>query len=232
MPSPELAAILQQAMAPCPHFSGVCASHCTWRPDAGHIPRGFVGGNGPSKGIRLILVNAEPGDPADGERYEGPSTDWVSSHAKIVESMLEGDSLRRGGRPAPFHRNLRKILDFCWPEVPLARQLEMTWITEAVLCSAKVSGGKIDKEVEKACVTTYLASQIDALPHAFVIALGGKARARLRQQKLRVDCLAQHPSARPNTEPEASWRLAAASFRAWLETAENDVSMERISAGA
>lgn len=219
-------------MAPCPHFAGVCATHCTWRPAAGHIPRGFVGGNGPSKNIRLILVNAEPGDPADDERYEEPSTEWVSSHSKIVEGMLENDSLRRGGRPAPFHRNLRKILNLCWPEVPLARQLEVTWITEAVLCSARASGGKVIKEVERTCVETYLAPQIGILSNAFVLALGGKAKARLRRQNLRIDGIAQHPSARASTKPEASWVHAAASFRAWLELSDDEGPVERIWAGA
>lgn len=228
MPSPELAAILQQAMTPCPHFSGVCASHCTWRPEAGHIPRGFVGGNGLSGNVRLILVNAEPGDPADGERYEGPSTEWVSSHSEIVESMLEGDSLRRGGRPAPFHRNLRKILDLCWPGETLGEQLEKTWITNAVLCSAGISGGKVDRAVENTCVASYLTPQIEALPNAFVLALGGKAALRLRRQKVRIDGVAQHPSARPNTSPEVSWQKVGVSFRSWLEAAGADGRLVRI----
>jgi hypothetical protein len=222
MPSPELTAILQQAMSPCPHFEGVCASHCTWRPEVGHIPRGFAGANGSSESVRLILVNAEPGNPADGEQYADASTGWVADHATYYESLLETNLLRRSGRPAPFHRNLRKILDLFWPNEALTGQLEKTWITDAVLCSAKFSGGPIARAVENKCVASYLARQIAVLPNAFIVTLGGKAARRLQRQNLHIHYLAQHPSARPNTSPEASWQRAAASFHAWLELAEAD----------
>nr|WP_162252385.1 hypothetical protein [Caulobacter sp. Root655] len=152
----------------------------------------------------------------------------MADHANYFESLLETDSLRRSGRPAPFHRNLRKILDLCWPNETLTEQLEKTWITDAVLCSAKFSGGPIDKVVENVCVTNYLARQIAVLPNAFIVTLGGKAARRLRRQNLCIDFLAQHPSARPNTSPEASWQRAAASFRTWLELAESDAQLERI----
>jgi hypothetical protein len=98
----------------------------------------------------------------------------------------------------------------------LQEQLRLTWYTNAVLCSAHVSGGVVPRIIEDTCVTEYLAKQVDLLPQAFVMALGSKAERRLKRNGVRVDYCAQHPSARANTRPKDSWVKAAKVFRDWL----------------
>lgn len=223
---PELREILTPAMAPCASFEGVCKGHCKWQPKDGHIPRGFCGGTGAVAEVRLVLVTAEPGPPADGESYSGDAQRFIEQTAGFAATYLRDDSLRRNGRPAPYHRNLQRILDLCWPGLPSEERLRRTWITDAVLCTAKKSPrGEIDPQVEAECGKRYLVPQIAALPHAFVIALGGDAERRMRQQGIKFHSTAQHPSAW-GTNPETSWERAAKQFRNWLEpkTAENIVT--------
>lgn len=212
-PCAELRNVLQPAMAPCRHFADVCKTYCAWEPANGHIPRGFGGATGGLGEVKLVLVTAEPGNPASNEHYEPPAETYVERHAALVGDFLEFDGLRRKGRPAPFHRNMRRILDACWPGVSLAEQLRRTWLTDAVLCSAPVSGGQVNQTVEDTCVQTYLAKQIDLLPDAFVVALGGKAERRMQRNDIRIDATAQHPSARSPAQRNASWEAMAAKFR-------------------
>lgn len=214
-----LSEALLPAQAPCPHFRGCCRDVCKWKPKSGFIPRGFGGATGSLSDVRLVLVTAEPGDPADGESYEGSPSEMVRGHLTWFRGLLEGDLLRRGGRPAPFHRNLRCILDLCWPEQFLQQQLEQTWFTNAVLCSLPKPRTTFPRDVEEACVRTHLQVQLALIPHAYVLALGDKAQKRLQRHGVRVDGRAQHPSARPNTDPEKSWEAAADKFHAWLATA-------------
>jgi hypothetical protein len=136
---------------------------------------------------------------------------------KFLEDFLAEDNLRRDGRAAPFHRNLKTILQLCWPRYSLDMRLERTWITSSVLCSARQSGGKIPAEIERICVDTYLRREIDLFPKAFVLALGAKAKRRLDRGGVRVEATAQHPSARPSTKPRKSWEAAAKTFHEWLK---------------
>ena len=220
MPAEAIENILSQAMAPCRHFEGACKDHCTWAPMSGHIPRGFAGATGALSEIKLIAVTAEPGDPADDETYSCPPDEFVGRHAAKFIEFLEGNSLRRNGRAAPFHRNLRTILNLFWPGQSLEQQLRSTWIVDAVLCSAKVSGGSFPTTVEATCVNTYLKPTIDLLPNAFVLTLGGKARARLTRNGVRIDGCAQHPSARATTRRGDSWQRASDAFHAWTRNQE------------
>ena len=141
----------------------------------------------------------------------------LSEHIKFFEELLDEDGLRRSGRPAPFHSKLKTILDLCWPGKSLEEQLRLTWITNSVKCSA-ASRGEIRREIEEKCVSSYVKREIEALPNAYVLALGGKAGKRLRAADVRVNGDAQHPSARPNTNPRASWEEAAKQFRAWCDS--------------
>ena len=59
--------------------------------------------------------------------------------------------------------------------------MRRTWITEGVLCSAKVTTGRIPAGVERECAMRYLGQQLALLPRAFVIALGRKAERRLQR---------------------------------------------------
>jgi hypothetical protein len=79
-----------------------------------------------------------------------------------------------------FHRNVRYILDQCWPGVPFSEQMRRTWITESTLCSARKEGGSIPASVHRFCVDSYLSKQLALLPNATIAALGGKARDRIR----------------------------------------------------
>jgi hypothetical protein len=213
----QLFDVLRPTFAPCPNFALACSGYCRWVPQSGHVPRGFGGAVGAISDIRLALVTAEPGDPADGESYSGSPDQMFHESMSMFTRSLDEDGLRRGGQTAPFHKNLRKILDLCWPQDSFEDQLRKTWFTNAVLCSALVSGGSVPRAIEDTCVSAYLARQIDLLENAFVLTLGGKAEHRLQRNGVRVDFGAQHPSARPNTRPDESWVKAASAFHAWLE---------------
>lgn len=219
MSHPDLVSALLPALDPCrSHVDGPCRSLMKWDPSSGHMPRGFGGANAKHlSAVRLMIVTAEPGDPADGESYVGPAHDMLRQHIGFFEQSLRSNSLRRDGRGAPYHKNLLTILALCWQDASIDEQLERTWLTNSVLCSAEVSGGNVPRPVEMACAQNYLKRQVELLPQAFVLALGeSKARNRLIRAGVRCDAWAQHPSARPNTNPAASWASAAAAFHAWL----------------
>jgi hypothetical protein len=189
-----------------------------WSPEIGHIPRGFGGARGEINDIKLVIVNAEPGDPADGEAYDGSPNDMLMKSISIFENLLENKTLRRNGRIyGRFHENLAFVLNSCFPGKSLDNQLRLTWITPAVKCSAMKSGGPIPQAIETTCASLYLKREIDFFPGAYVLALGNKARDRLLRARIRVNGFAQHPSARPNTGPRETWESAGAEFRAWFQ---------------
>lgn len=209
----SLVNVLLPALAPCRHLEGACRNFAAWNPACGDMPRGFGGANGCCEAVRLVLVTAEPGSPGDSESYGGAPAAMLTDHLRFFEHTLRHDALRRAGRGAPFHRNLRVILDLCWPVMSLDQQLAVSWITNAVKCTP--SRGKIGN-ASSTCVSSYAAREIGALPHAYVIALGHAANRRLKAAGVRVDQFGQHPSARPNTNPRRSWKIAASEFRRWL----------------
>ena len=170
-----------------------------WRPDEGHVPRGFCGATGSLSDIRLVLVTAEPGDPLAGEMHD------QSSPASVAEYSI--GCLER--RPTPFHQNIRIILDLCFPALPLEKQLKFVWRTNAVLCSARVESGPVPARIEKTCASEYLLKQIAIVPHAIVVALGGKAQKRLRMAGISA-LPALHPSCRESAARKlASWQEIA-----------------------
>ena len=77
-PAVKLLNIFRPSLGPCVEFSGVCAGTMRWDPLVGHVPRGWIA-SGRLHEIRLLLVTSEPGNPADGDNYDG----------------LEGDALIR-----------------------------------------------------------------------------------------------------------------------------------------
>lgn len=220
MTSAALRTILEPAYGPCIHFNGVCRAVCIWKPEKGHIPRGFGGASGQADLVRLVLVTAEPGDPADDEQYQGSATMMLTAALENRKRYLVG-GLRRNGRAEPYHEGLRRILKLCWSDLDsLETQLARTWITNSVKCSALKSGGQIPSEVERVCVETYLQSELSLFRRAFVLALGGKAKNRLERYGIRVDAIAQHPSARRRTNAELTWKSAAQEFQEWLNHRE------------
>lgn len=213
MTAQPLLDLLLPAYAPCRHFAGACAHGCTWEPDRGLVPCAFGGATGSVGDVKLVIVTAEPGDPPDDANYRGSAMDMLQNSIRVFTEAMQRGGLDRHGRPTPFHRNMRQILDCFWPNLSLAEQLRITWTTNAVLCPAQVSGGPHLTEVETACTSTYLAPQLALLDNAFVLALGNKARDRLAAAGLRFDAVGRHPSARvSDDEKRASWQAAADQF--------------------
>ena len=212
MAAVSLMEVLAPACAPCRNFSGVCHS-MRWAPEEGYIPCGFGGATGEVGEVRLIIISAEPSDPTSNERYSGSATEMVRQAVSLHEDMLHYKIVDRKSQYFP---NLRRILNLFWPATSLDDQLRYTWFTNAVKCAAKVPGGTVPREIEDACTSLYLKRELDLFRGAYVLALGNKAKDRLNRVHIRIDGVAQHPSARPVTKPEASWETAAKSFRAWL----------------
>ena len=124
---------------------------------------------------------------------------------------------------APFHRNVRYLLNQCWPEFldQSDEQLKRTWVTEGVLCSALKVGGVISPCVEQTCADLYLSRQLALLPDAFVIALGRKAEHRLikagRKQGTFFPVRAAGMPVGNKEKAQAGWMAAGAAFRAFLK---------------
>ena len=220
IPEPLLE-ILKPAYNPCAHLEGACAGACVWEPARGLVPCGYGGATGTLDEVQLIIVTAEPGDPPDTTDYHGTPTDMVDNSLRIFLSAMHGGGIERVGRPSPFHRSMRRILDAFWPNDTLEVQLRKTWATNAVLCPAKFSGGKHPTPVEKTCTATYLARPLNLFPKAFVLALGSKARDRMKSAGLRFDAVGLHPSARPlKAEKMKSWKRAAQLFIGEVSTGQ------------
>jgi hypothetical protein len=78
-----------------------------------------------------------------------------------------------------FHRNIRFILDCSFPSMSFDEQMQHTWITDSVLCSAKKEGGPVPAAVGSECRRRYLEKELTLFPNALVVALGRKAARRL-----------------------------------------------------
>jgi len=131
-PCKEVREMLLPAFALCNGFEGNCGS-MRWQPEVGHVPRGFCGASGVPGDVRLILVVAEPGDPHANEIYPPdarPEDKFEAACGYAYASFGTGKD--------QFHRNIRAILDECWPSLSFHEQFRRTWITESVLCSASI----------------------------------------------------------------------------------------------
>jgi hypothetical protein len=221
MPENELIELLLPAYAPCRRFNEACAGACNWFPEKGLVPCGFGGATGGIGDVALVIVTAEPGDPPDGAGYTGgPEQMLLNSLRVFHDAMLHG-GVERGGRLAPFHRNLRHILDCFWPNEPLEEQLRKTWTTNTVLCPAQVSGGPHFRQVEAICMADYLAPQLALFPDAFIFALGDKAKVRMQRAGLGFHATGYHPSARvSDMNKRDSWWAAAQQFRGGVRPVE------------
>lgn len=162
-----LARLLDTAYAPCSGFVDPC-KEMRWNPEQGHVPRGFLGAAGSLEEIKLVLVFAEPGDPHAGETHKGLATAY--DYATFAFETGKDQ----------FHRNVRAILDACWPTLSFNEQMKRVWMTESVLCSAVKEGGSVSVKASRYCGKNYLLAQLQLLPNALVVALGGKAQSRLR----------------------------------------------------
>jgi hypothetical protein len=194
--------VLAAAYRPCCKRETTCR-RMWWCPEAGQIPRGMCGATGSLSDVRLVLVTAEPGDPLPGERYSD------ASPAAAARATLECLSSSR----MPFHRNLRPIIDECFPGMTLPEQLARVWITNSVLCSAPREGGPVPKPIETTCGETYLRRQLELLPNAMVVSLGRKSERRLLALGI-PSCFAFHPSSRKSEREKLdSWSCVARHVR-------------------
>jgi len=171
--TPALETVLLPAYAPCIEFAEACRNMC-WAPAAGHVPRGFCGATGSLSEVQLVLVGAEPGDPHKGENHLAGATRvgrLQSAHTYAYENFRSGKDL--------YHRNMRHILELCWPDESFEQHMRKAWITDSVLCSAAVEGAPVPMNVAHVCRQRYLDAQLALFPRATVVALGHKAYKRL-----------------------------------------------------
>jgi hypothetical protein len=174
MPAGALLQVLEPAYGPCAGFATACKDKARWSPVEGHVPRGFCGAAGGVDEVRLILVCAEPGDPHAEESHEGGGT---APGRLESASRYAWEGFKTG--KDQFHRNVRKVLDLCWPDSDFDTQMRLTWITDSVLCSAQAEGGRVSIKVERECGHRYLIPQLGLFTGAIVAALGRKAQHRL-----------------------------------------------------
>jgi len=160
--------LFEEAYKPCSGFTSSCRS-MKYLPNQGHVPRGFWGATGSPEQVKLILVVAEPGDPHPNEVHSG--LDSAYNYART--SFIAGTD--------QFHKNVQYILDGCFPGQTFEQRETQVWFTESVLCSASTEGGRVPVSVERACGEKFLKKQIEIFNNATVVALGAKARDRLKK---------------------------------------------------
>lgn len=84
------------------------------------MPRGFCGATGELDKVKLVLVCAEPGDPHPHESHDKTSVvDIFDSAYKYAYSCFENSK-------DVFHRNVRRILDLCFPASKFEEQIRLT----------------------------------------------------------------------------------------------------------
>jgi hypothetical protein len=192
--NPTISSVLAPAYLPCVEFQRACVE-MRWQPDAGHVPRGFLGALGFLEEVELVLVFAEPGNPHEGESHTG------------LESAYEYATFALGTGRDFFHRNVRKILDM-WPALSFEQQLHKAWLTESVLCSAREERGSVSAAASLACGQHYLLSQLAHFPTALIVGLGRKAQGRLRALGFEafLSAFAAAPQGCNRHEAYASWQ--------------------------
>ena len=166
-PCSELLTIIEPAYAPCRNFADACSS-LVWAPDKGPRSSWLSRSDWHPWGGGTGACFAEPGDPHDVEKHETMDTSLEYTY----QCMKFGTDL--------FHRNVRYILNLCFPEDSFDSQLRKTWMTESLLCSEPKEGGSVKASSWRACTNCYLKPQLDLLSQAFVVALGSKAKSRLK----------------------------------------------------
>ncbi len=207
-PPPELVNILLPAFAPCPGFLGACKDYMRWNPARGDVPRGFRGATGRVDQVKLVLICAEPGNAYEDETHDGPT-----SLDKLRSAYTRGnESIERPSDQ--FARNIRTILNMAWPGLSLEEQMRMTWLTESVLCSAAVEGGRVPLVIEGECADRYLLRQLALFPDARIVALGNKAQGRLARIGVPfVGAWAAAPPGCNRREAPESWKRAVAGLQ-------------------
>jgi hypothetical protein len=168
----------------------------------------------------MVLVTAEPGDP-----YEDESFDPAAGPEGLLRAACEHVyGVLRDGRDA-YQRNISYILGGCFPGLTFDEQMQRTWLTDSVLCSAPKEGGRVDPLVHRECRRRFLEAQLGLFPRALVVALGGKAQRRLRDWPGVVGAYAVAP-------PGCNLRAARPSWDRVIEAFHTHVrGQERSTAG-
>jgi hypothetical protein len=117
LPCRELVEIPLPAFAPCQHFRASCQT-MRWRPEQGHMPRGFCGATGTLGEVEVVFIVAEPGDLHPSEAYEAD----VSPFEKLSRVFQYVYQCFETGYDQ-FHRNLRNVLGLCWPHLTFHDQM-------------------------------------------------------------------------------------------------------------
>ena len=167
-PNSKLVEALLPAYRPCARF-GTC-KEAVWKPEVGHVPRGFLGATGGLSDVKLVMIFAEPG----GVYPEDDYSNCVSPEAILSRAVEETYRIFSSGTDQ-FHRNARWFLDQIWPNLNFEEQLRHVWMTEGRLCSI---AEEIRGFTDRVCAPTYLKHQLDLLSSATVVPFGGKARDR------------------------------------------------------
>ena len=195
-------------MQRCSNF-GLC-KQAKYKPDEGHVPRGFSGATGTLEQVLLVMVFAEPGFPLESERYSGNPT-------KDLRVLLDASYLRAGTNL--FHRNITSFLNEVFPTHlgDLDKHLQRVWLTESRHCSIAEEIGNIDKESRLLCSTKHLARQVRLFPNAIVLLAGSKARQVKHLFNQPVECGAFAPPGCNQIKVREGHRLAAEKCRAHIE---------------
>ena len=204
LPCRELTEILLAAYSPCEAFGTTCTT-MRWSPDQGHVPRGFCGAIDRRDQVELVLITAEPGDPHPTESHSPNSTpeDLFAATSRYSYQCFETGKDQ-------FHRNVRSILNLCWPDLTFKEQMRHTWITESVLCSAPKEGGSVPSVVCRQCTNRYLEKQLSLFDGVVTVALGAKARDRTKGSIHRIIPLgAASPPGCNRRGVRDSWRKIA-----------------------
>lgn len=206
-PNNAVLQVLLPAYEPCPGFSGAC-TEMRWEPRTGHVPRGFSGALGRLDEVSLVLITAEPGDPFTHETYP------TSPPSAVLAAASEYVYAARESTTDVYHRNLRYILDGCFPSLSFREQMTRAWVTEAVLCSAATEGGKVSRACERECRSRFLEAHLRLFPNALVVALGGKALSRLRGWPGVLGAYAIAPPGANFKRARPSWDAVIAEYKA------------------
>ncbi len=204
IPNTQIRDSLKPAYYPCPGFGGACRE-MRWKPECGHVPRGFCGATGEITDVKVVLLCAEPGDPHKGENHIG------SNPNDILNKVYSYAYYCFESKKDLFHCNVRQIMDLLWPSESFNDQLKKTWITDSVLCSAQKEGGHVSKNIARECQHRYLEPQLKLFPGAFVIALGNKAYNRIGYLKNNFIIIKAYAAAPPgcnSSKAIASWKEA------------------------
>lgn len=154
----------------------------TWAPEQGFIPRGYFGALGSIEEVELILITAEPGDPYPRQQYS-----YKTQAMDVMDKLCKETYEYISQPPDQFHRNLRKLLDICWPRLNFHEQMKKTWITDSVMCSAVNEGASVPKDICLLCGNSYLKKQLSLMQNKKIIVLGGKATKRLKWLDIKYD---------------------------------------------